>query len=172
MLAEDATEDFRTERQPELAEFFQKNAWQNESAGFGRTFVLKGRKKKDPPVLGYYSLTMSRLPTEHFPPALRASFPGPHSVPTAYLTNVARDDRVQKERRLGVLLVADALRRVLRVAEDIACVGVMLYAMNKGLEGYYEREFGFFALELKPNKKNPSQLMFLPLTDVRENKPR
>ena len=46
----------------------------------------------------------------------------------------------------------------------------MLYAMNKQLEDYYAG-YGFVALERKPTKKNPSHLMFLPLSDVRASMP-
>jgi len=152
-----------------MVDYFRDDAWRNEEVGFGRTFVLAGTKRGEPPVLGYYTLAMARIIAEDFPESMRGEFPFSR-IPVACLEKVARDDRVPKEKRLGALLIGDALRRVLRVSRDIACFGVMLYAKNKGLEAYYGR-YGFEVLARKPNKTNTSQLMFLSLAAVRANMP-
>jgi hypothetical protein len=166
LAAEDTRADFRTPRQPELADFLRQRAWPNEQRGFGRTFVLPSAQQ-DVPIWGYYTLAMSRAEEKHFP-ADQRNFPF-RTIPAALLSSIARDHRTPAESRVGEILMRDALRRVLGAANDVACYGVILYAKNDGLVRYYNTRYGFVALELRPSESNPSQLMFLPLRDVREN---
>jgi hypothetical protein len=161
----DDRSDFQTPREPDLAQFLRENALPNQKSDFGRTFVLVGTKKTDPPILGYYSLSMGRIPADQFSKEQQAIFPV-KTVPTAHLTFIARDGRIPKDRRVGELLMRDALMRVLAAADDVACVGVMLHALNAKLQTYYA-QYGFAALALKPSKTNTSQLMFLSLADIR-----
>jgi hypothetical protein len=170
LAAADAEADFRTAIQPELAEFLRANAWTVEEAGFDRTFVLAtNRKSANPHILGFYSLSVKTIERKSFPESDHGTFPFA-VLPVAFLTYLAREDRVPRYRntKLGEWLLLDALERVLMTSEDLGICGVILYAKNTRLEEYYA-EYGFVKVDaVKRSKSNPSQLMFLRLSDLRE----
>jgi len=162
----DAMADFQNS-ESELVRHLREDAWRNETLSWGRTFVLAGGLLGGTPsVRGYYSLAMGALSKD-------ANFPKPQQagllydkIPVAFLTHLGRDRRTQ--RGLGELLVQDCCRRVVRLARDIGCLGVALYALNKNpkLVAYYA-SYEFAQLPAK----NPGQLMFLALSDILINMP-
>lgn len=159
---EDIAQPFECPREPELASFFNTQSMPFEDQGCGRTFVLH-RDEDDPPdaprVLGYYTLAMGRI---ELPADLRPEVPQPlpRLLPIGLIAQLARDSRAPGG--LGAWLLADALRRLVRIAEDVGCVGVGLHARNAGLQSYYE-SFLFRAVE---HRRFP-QSMFLDMRRVR-----
>ena len=159
---EDVRTDFRTVREPKLAEFFRNSSWTAEQAGASRTFVLDGTAGS-PLILGYYTLSMSKLHASVLP-APDPSFPF-GTLPVVRLGNLARDTRAPKG--TGVRLMGDAFRRILAAAEDVGCFCIILSAKDPGLEKYYDETYGFENLKIPKTTKDPDQQMYLPLSDVR-----
>lgn len=114
------------------------------------------------PILGFYAICMARVNISDLPEDARQL--APHNVmPVALLAQLARDDRAPAG--TGGRLIADALKRIVRVSDEIGCAGVILDAKNPRLEEYYAR-IGF---ERIGTSKNPTRRMFLRLDDVVES---
>jgi len=61
-----------------------------------------------------------------------------HPLPVARLARLAVDSRHQGQ-GLGELLLADALRRCLRLSDEIGMIGVIVDAKNKRAREWYQR---------------------------------
>jgi hypothetical protein len=147
-----------------MAKFLREEAWHNEQNNLGRTFVLDRTGADDPPILGYYSIAMSKLQREWFPPESAKAMLH-RAVPAILLTNFARDGRTSKERGIGGWLMRDVLQKALLFSEGIGCYGVMLLADDSGLVAYYRDRYKFFEV----NMKKDGQGMFLPIKDIRRS---
>jgi hypothetical protein len=137
LRAEHLLESFVCERGPDLVSFLMDRAVAFDRSGCGRTYVLLRDEEDEesaPQVLGYYTLAMgsAQLPADLQPDADGL----PSKFPVALICQLARDDRA--DRGIGVWLLADAFRRILRVRQEIGCVGIALHAQNEGLEQYYQ----------------------------------
>ena len=119
------------------------NAWladralKNQAEGATRTFVVcddDGRR-----VLGYYALAAGQ--------ASRADAPGnnsrgmPDPIPMMILARLAVDRSAQGS-GLGRQLIADCVRRTLRVAQDAGIRGILVSAIDERAQAFYE-QLGF-----------------------------
>lgn len=144
--------EFVCEREPELQNFLRNEALRWERGGFARTYLLKRAPTESdelPAILGYYTISMARVTVTDLPRAVCADQPTPIALPAALLGRLARDTRAPADLKIGELLVADALRRVLQVEAVIGCSFVVLDAMNERLVNYYQNTFGFVPLKRK-----------------------
>jgi len=78
------------------------------------------------------------------------------------LGRLAVDSRVQR-RKLGELLLIDALKRVCDAALLVGCIGVVVDAKNAAAEVFYAK-YDFVAL---PPRQSP-QRMFMAIGTLRE----
>ena len=84
-------------------------------------------------------------------------------MPAAILGRLAVDQRYQG-RGLGELILADAIKRVLRASEALAVHALVVDAKDDHARTFYER-YGFVAFVDTPNR------LYLPLDAVRKTRP-
>ena len=141
---------------PELDEFIQKYARQNERRGLGRTFVAT--RENDTRVFGYFTLRTGEVKVERLPPAEAKRFPR-YPVPVVHLARLAVD-RATQGQGLGELLLATALRKAYIASTEIASFAVEVIAINEQAKRFYLK-FGFH--ELLHDSRN----LYLPMKTVR-----
>lgn len=128
-----------------LDQFFERHAWSNHQRGLGRCYVWRGdATQNQPAILGFYTLSMSKL--DH--PALRAALGGGlprYPIPLALLGRLAVHQEAQGIGAGGRLL-RDALLRAWEAAEIVGCAGIMVDAKDERAMKFYERH-SFLAME-------------------------
>ena len=139
-----------------LNEFLQQYARQNDSKDISRTYVLLEGDSAD--ILGYYTLCSGSIAFEVLPETLARKVPR-YPIPTAHIGRFAVD-RTQQGRGLGALLLADALKRICRIAEQVGIHVITVQALHAKARSFY-KTFGFM-----PLMDDPLHL-FLPLATVR-----
>ncbi len=126
-----------------LNDYLKRYAGQNHRKGFGRTYVLI--PSSGPPVaIGYHTLCMAHLEFEYLSPALRRRLPR-YPVPAVRLARLAVDRRWQA-RKLGELLLVDAIRRSVHAAGLVAAKFMVVDAIDAKAAAFYER-YGFKPIE-------------------------
>ncbi len=136
-----------------LDEYLQRFARQHMASNISRTYVAS----QSPAILGYYSLAMAAIQKGQLPLRYQGRFPN-FPLPVARLARLAVDKKHQRQ-GLGELLLADALCRCSRLAQEIGTVGVMVDAKNERAKAYYQR----FEFESLPD--HPLTL-WLPMTAI------
>ena|ERR1700690_763663 len=149
---------FQCRRATDVEKFFSELAWSHERQGFARTHVLVAGSSNLPAVSGFYSICSARLGVTEV-----LSVPGqapPPPLPVVLLAQLGRDDRTPSG--VGIHLMADMFRKVLRASEIVGACGVALDAKNERLVEYY-KGFGF-----EPTKRRQfPQKMFLEMGAIR-----
>jgi GNAT superfamily N-acetyltransferase len=139
-----------------LDDFLKQYARQNEEKGVGRTFVLV--REGEQRVLGYYTLAGGQFERDNLPPKAAKKLPK-YPVPVVVLGRLAVDRSVQGK-KLGDMLLKDALHRALNVSEQIGCYAVLVRALHAKAAEFYAK-FGFV-----PFVSDPLQ-MYLPVATIR-----
>lgn len=136
--------------EPSLNEWLQRMALQQQEKNYARTRVVV---ESDAPirVLGYYALLPAQIDTTHFPSGHKL----PERLPCLLLGRLAID-RSSQGRRLGELLLADAIERTRRSIIEIGGAGLYADALNERAAAFY-RQYGF-----QPLQDDPLRL-FLPI---------
>jgi GNAT superfamily N-acetyltransferase len=140
-----------------LDAFIQTQAGQYERKGVGRTFVAVRPNEKL--VIGYYTLAASSVEFAHLPPTLSKKLPK-HPVPMVLLGRLAVD-ATARGIGLGADLLADALRRALRIADEMGVFGVHAHAIDDDAKAFYTK-YGFVAL------LDQERHMLLPMVTIRK----
>ena len=104
--------------------------------------------------MGYYTLSTLSIELNHLPQLLARKLPK-HPVPAALIGRLAVSQQIQGS-GVGKLLIADAIKRVLSVSDEIAIYAMVVDAINEGAGRFYQ-QFGFLPLNTE------SQRLFLPL---------
>ena len=158
----DIAAGFRCGKHP-LDDFFARHALPNDRAGICRVYVLRRRAidaPNLPAVLGFYTLSMASVTADSLAPALREKLPR-YPLPVALIGRLAVDERAQG-RRLGEVILLDALRRVLDAADVVGCVGAIVDAKDEGAECFYAKyDFETISAEKWPHR------MFVPSATIR-----
>jgi GNAT superfamily N-acetyltransferase len=118
-----------------LDDFIHSRVSQYERRTLGRTYVAVARGGKM--VVGYYTLCTGAIPFPQLPPKLAKKLPK-HPLPAILLGRLAVDQSVQG-RRLGELLLIDALRLSLALSEKIGVYAVEVQAIDDRAKRFYER---------------------------------
>jgi len=126
-----------------LDDFFAKHALQNDRRGLGKTFVLRS-STGDPPILGFYTLSMADVEVADLPDKLRRGLPQ-YPLPVARIGRLATDERVRGQAH-GADLLQDAFLRIASTAATIGCYGVLVDAKDERAAAFYSR-YGFVALD-------------------------
>jgi GNAT superfamily N-acetyltransferase len=136
---DDVVAGFRCGKRP-LDDFFARHALANDRAGICRVYVLR-RCEADPPILppilGFYTLSMASVPAASLTSILREKLPR-YPLPVALIGRLAVDEQAQG-RRLGEVILLDALRRALDAAEVVGCMGVIVDAKDESAERFYAK---------------------------------
>lgn len=139
----------------ELNDWLQKVARQHQDKGLSKTFVAIDETNPTQ-ICGYYALTLAELENRHLPDVWRKKLP--RCIPGVRLGRLAVDKAFQNK-KLGELLLIDALMRAKRIHTEAGGIGLFVDALDEQAAGYYQR-FGF---EVSPN--NPL-LLFLPAQSI------
>ena len=109
-------------------------------------------------VAGYYTLCSTSIELVQIPASLSKRLPRYPDVPAILIGRLARDVSFPG---VGSLLLADALARCVRVANEIAATVVVVDIKNQSVGRFYERH-GFGALPRLPTR------MFLPIATAEQ----
>jgi predicted GNAT family N-acyltransferase len=143
---------------PELNQYLQKYARQNQRKGIAKTWVAIPQDG-DGQVAGYYSISMAELQLELLPENYRKGLPR-YPLPVMRIGKLAVTQSMQGK-RLGETLLVDAFNRVIRLSEDIGVLGVIVDALNEQAKGFY-LQYGFISLE------GDELSLFIPITRILE----
>lgn len=145
---------------PELNFFLKATARQHSDKGISRTFVLSDQEKPTT-IVGYFTLTLCEVRTEHLPTAYAKKYPQ-HGLPAVRLARLAVSGKYRRK-GYGSLLLAEAIHRTVLIAEQAGLVGLFVDAKDERAHNFYEK-FGFVSL--------PGQApqLFLPLETLRFGK--
>jgi ribosomal protein S18 acetylase RimI-like enzyme len=121
----------------------------------------------DSRVLGFHAINAHAIDAGELPAAFAKKAPRHGTVPAAYISMIGVDVAIQGQ-AIGKLLLADALKQILKASALIGTAVVMLDVFDDGnilaiakRERYY-RGFGFIPLQSRPLR------LFLPLETVRQ----
>jgi predicted GNAT family N-acyltransferase len=140
-----------------LDAFIRTQAGQYTRKDVGRTFVAVRPGEKV--VIGYYTLAASSVEFAHLPAVLSKKLPK-HPVPMVLLGRLAVDDTARGV-GLGRDLLADALRRALRISDELGVFGVHTHAIDDEVKAFYAH-FGFQSL------LDQERHMLLPMATIRK----
>ena len=111
-------------------------------------------------VLGYYTLSSRELRLADLPPELKKKAGPYQSVPVTLIGRMAVTSSEQGK-GVGELLLIDALKRSLRVTQDVASFAVFVEAKDNKAADFYER-YEFIRLP------NEHLKLFLPMDTIRK----
>ena len=139
-----------------LDRYLKKQAKQDMKRRISRVFVAS-EPDKPKAVLGYYSLSTLSIELKQLPEKLARKLPK-HPVPAALIGRLAVSNTAQGQ-GIGKMLLADAIKRTMRVSDQIAIYAMVVDAINDNAKGFYE-QFGFTRLS------DDSLRLFLPLKSI------
>lgn len=137
--------------------FLRTQAGQYARKRVGRTFVAV--RPDSTKVIGYYTLAASAVAFADVPAEASKKLPK-HPVPCVLLGRLAVD-LSSRGIGLGADLLIDALRRTLRLADELGVFAVHTHAIDDDARGFYEK-FGF-----SPMLDQPRHL-FMPIETVQK----
>ncbi|MGH6990835.1 MAG: GNAT family N-acetyltransferase [Stellaceae bacterium] len=143
-----------------LDNFLKSTAAKQADLDFTKVFVAT-----EPPVakiIGYYALSAHGIDIRSLPEQDQRRMPRHPTVPAIYLSTIAVDSTVQG-RGLGTMLMADALKRCVAVADQAGAHFIVLDAIDDRAAQWYRR-IGFYDLPA-PRQE---QRMLLPMAKVRK----
>lgn len=136
-----------------LNSYLQQYARQNVKHRINKVFVATDPASPQT-ILGYYTLSAGSVRASDLPDEHKRRLPN-YPVPVALLGRLAVDKHHQG-RRLGSILLADALQRVEQASEVMAVYALVVEALNPIAAEFYQ-QFGFCVFPEQPLK------LFLPL---------
>lgn len=108
-------------------------------------------------VTGYYTLSSLSIDFKQLPEELSKKLPK-HQIPAALIGRLAVSQNAQGH-GVGRMLLADAIKRTLAVSDEIAIYAMVVDAIDKDVQRFYE-QFGFAPIS------DDSLRLFLPLKSV------
>lgn len=135
--------------EPSLNDWLVRMALQQQRKNYARTRVAIDPSAPDK-ILGYSTLLVHEIDTEHFPSDRSL----PKRLPCVLLGRLAVD-RGAQGRKIGHLLLMDAVERTRTTIAEAAGVGLMAEALNERAVAFY-RGYGF-----EPFRDDPQRLVLL-----------
>lgn len=136
------TEEFRS-GQARLDTWLRASAGQAQRRDASRTYVVtdddSGR------VVGFYTLVAGQVNVEDATSEVRRGMSQHFPIPVVVLARLAVDERRQGE-GIGAALLADAMLRATRAANEVGIRAVVVGATDQRAAQFYRR-FGFEALD-------------------------
>lgn len=142
---------------PALNRYLREIARQHADKGIARSFVLVDDSTPTE-ILGFFTLTVCEVQSESLPSQIARKYP--RMIPAARLARLAVA-RTHQRSGLGRLLLVDAMRRCLAVAESIGIIGLFVDAKDEAAARYYA-QYGFILLPDQP------LTLFLPMGSLRQ----
>jgi ribosomal protein S18 acetylase RimI-like enzyme len=103
-----------------------------------------------PAILGFYALNSHAIDVSSLPPEARKHLPHYPTAPAIYLSMIAVHSDHQGK-GIGQFLLADALKRIQKVSEEIGSRFIVLDALNDNAARLYAR-MGFIQLSATPGR--------------------
>ena len=136
----------------ELNDWLRSVARQHQNKGLSKTFVA-ALENQPTQICAYYAMTLTEVNTQSLTEPRRKTLP--HKIPGVRLGRLAVDQRYQRK-RLGELMLMDAIERVRQIREHAGVVGLFVDAIDASAAQFYAR-YGFEAFVDEPLK------LFLPV---------
>ena len=130
------TDDF-TSGADELDEWLKDYAWVNHRSGNARVFVATRGNR----VVGYYALATAGVEKAEAPDQI-TNGGVPNQIPCLLLARLAVDVSEQN-RKVGKGLLVDAIRRAIRVSEDVGVRALLIHARDERARSFYEHQGEF-----------------------------
>jgi len=144
-----------------LNNYLKRHAWSNqEKSSIGVTYVAVDESAPRA-VLGYFTLATASVPRAAFPKRYVRGLP-PYDLPLILLARLAVDRRFAG-RGLGHVLISEAFRISLRVADEVGCRCIITDAYRDRISWY--AKYGFVPIE--GAAEGGPQQMFLDVRTVR-----
>jgi ribosomal protein S18 acetylase RimI-like enzyme len=124
----------------ELDDYLQRRARQDARRHVAATYVMTPRDEPQR-ITGFYTLSAASIELSDLPSELAKHLPRYPHVPAILLGRLARDLKF-KGQGIGELLLADALGRSVRHAQEVAAAVVLVDALDERARQFY-RSFGF-----------------------------
>lgn len=131
--------------QEALDSWLARYASQSERRDAARTFVIA---TADARVIGYYTLVAGQLDHRDATATTRKGLSRHFPIPIATLARLAVD-KAHQGQGYGAALLADALVRVQRAADEVAVRAVVVHAIDDNAAAFYER-YGFRSVTATP----------------------
>ena len=144
---------------PPLDRYLREQATQDVRRDVARVFVAMGDAPRS--IAGFYTLSAASVRRVHLPEDVARRLPPHEELPSILLGRLAVDAHHQGT-GLGEYLLADALVRVARLAEEVGVVAIVVDAIDDRARRFYERH-GFRACP------GTERRLFLRLKTVQES---
>lgn len=156
----DELESFDCGDEP-LNNYLKRHAWTNqEKSSIGVTYVAI-EESMARIVLGYFTLATSSIPRDSLPKKHVRGLP-PYDLPLILLARLAVDKRF-RGKGLGHALISEAIKIILRVANEVGCRCIITDAYRDKVDWY--ARYGFIPVE--GATENGPQKMFLDVRTIR-----
>lgn len=136
--------------------YIHKQAGQDIKRRISRVFIATTPDKPEM-VIGYYCLSTLSIELSQLPDTLTRKLPK-HPIPAVLIGRLAVSETAQGC-GIGKMLLSDAIKRTLLISDQIAVYAMVVDAINKKAESFYE-QFGFKQLS------DYSKRLFLPLKSI------
>lgn len=133
--------------EPTLDDWFRNRASQDTKRDLAQVFVAIDDGLG---LVGFYSLSAFALQLDELPEDLASKLPRYSAIPAALIGRLARDLR-SRGQRVGDILLADAINRVLAARESLGVYAIVVNALNPMARKFYAT-FGFIALPTRPDR--------------------
>jgi hypothetical protein len=148
-------ENFKCDRES-LDDYIKKQAKQDVKRSISACYVLEDSKSV---VKGYFTLSAASIPRDDMPEPMLAKLPRGYShFPATLLGRLALDNSV-KGQKLGVALLYEALKIVLKNSEAVASLAVILDPLDEVARKFYSKHH---FIDLPGSEK-----MFLPMATIK-----
>lgn len=133
--------------EPSLDDWFRHRASQDVRRDLAQVFVAV-----DDPlgIVGFYSLSAFSFQLDDLPEDLARKLPRYDAIPAALIGRLARDLRMRGQ-RVGDVLLADAIARVLDARERLGVYAIVVDALSETAKSFYV-SFGFTPLPSRPGR--------------------
>lgn len=121
----------------ELDDWLHNYAWVNHQSGNARVFV----SNRGQTVVGYYALATAGVEKTHAPAELTKGGV-PTQISCLLLARLAVD-KSEQNRGLGRGMLVDAIRRVVRVSDDVGVRALLIHARDDDARRFYEHHGEF-----------------------------
>jgi predicted GNAT family N-acyltransferase len=117
----------------ELDDYLRRQASQDAKRKVAAPFVMVDTERK---IVGYYTLSAYGVRSAELPPAVAKNLPRYPFIPATLLGRLAVSNEY-RGRKLGRLLLMDALHRSWRNTAEVASVGVIAEAIDDSARQFY-----------------------------------
>jgi predicted GNAT family N-acyltransferase len=141
-----------------LDTYLKTQANQEVKKRIAATYVLC--EQDAPAIIGYYTISTASIETAQLPEDITKRLPRYGALPAMLIGRLAVDQRY-RGRRLGEYLLVNALRRCLKLSQEIAAMAVLVDAKDEGSAQFYER-YGFRRFTDKPLS------LYMPMSEIQQ----